>query len=132
MLCYNVIIQVVLASAGPAEDEAGIALEDGTRDRGTAEDHQPQRRGHLHPGSGGPEAAQSDADGVLPVQHELSAMSRDGNQRAGLSSAYWKLDVAVSAAYKRRYRWRKMPGLERFENGPIYSVYGSWCELYRL
>lgn len=29
---YNVIIQVVLASAGPAEDEAGIAFEDGTRD----------------------------------------------------------------------------------------------------
>lgn len=87
---------VTCAWAGSAEDEARTAFEDGTRDRGTAADHQSERRGRLHPRPGGPEAAQSHAGGVLPVQHQLSAVSREGTQQAVLSSAHWKPDYAAS------------------------------------
>lgn len=74
--------QLVLPlSAGPAQDEARAAFQDGARDQRAAEDHHPERRGWLLPGSRGPAASQPDANGLLPVQHQLSALSGENESR---------------------------------------------------
>lgn len=62
-------------SAGPSEDEARAALQDGEGDRRAAEDYRPERRRRLLPRPGGPKVTGSRANGFLPVQHQLSALT---------------------------------------------------------